>query len=157
MELASGNIHQAGLAAAVDQAADGVIITDTHGKIQYANPAFTRMTGFTKLEAVGRNPRILKSGKQAISVYEDLWRTIRAGQVWHGELINRRKDGTFDDEEMQVSPVRSPDGETFPSRYRACDVAGNGTAAGIVRADPLMLALWAFRISVDKSLTDHIS
>jgi PAS domain S-box-containing protein len=97
--------------AAVEQAADGVVITDTEGKIQYVNPAFTAMTGYAREEAVGQNPRFLKSGCQAAADYAELWSTIRAGQVWHGELINRRKDGTFLDEEMQVSPMRLPNGE----------------------------------------------
>jgi PAS domain S-box-containing protein len=104
-------IAPAAMVAAVEQAADGVVITDVDGMIRYVNPAFTRMTGYSSEEAVGKYPRILKSGRQAPAVYEELWNTIRAGCVWHGELINRRKDGSCYDEEMQVSPVRGPNGE----------------------------------------------
>ncbi|MBZ5620075.1 MAG: PAS domain S-box protein [Acidobacteriia bacterium] len=108
----SDHIERAGLVAAVEQAADGIVITDTNGKIQYVNPAFTAMTGYTSEEAVGQYPRILKSGRQPAALYEELWKTIRSGRVWHGELINRRKDGTFYHEEMRIAPVRGSNGET---------------------------------------------
>ena len=106
-----GIIEQAGLVTAVEQAADGVIITDTEGNIQYVNPAFTAMTGYTSEEAVGQNPRILKSGRQPVALYEELWNTIRCGRVWHGEMINRRKDGTFYHEEMRITPVEDSHGK----------------------------------------------
>src|ERR1039458_9278332 len=104
-------IEQAGLVAAVEQAADGIVITDTIGKIQYVNPAFTAMTGYSSEEAVGQYSRILKSGVHPVSLYEELWSAIRSGRVWHGELTNRRKDGTFYCEEMQITPVQDSDGE----------------------------------------------
>ena len=108
-----GIIEQAGLATAVEQSADGIVITDTKGNIQYVNPAFTAMTGYTSEEAVGQNPRILKSGRQPVALYEELWNTIRCGRVWHGEMINRRKDGTFYHEEMRITPVEDSHGEIF--------------------------------------------
>ena len=77
----SDNFEQASLVAAVDQAADAIVITDTSGRIQYVNPAFTALTGFTSDEAVGQNPRILKSGRQPDSTYEQLWKTIQVGRV----------------------------------------------------------------------------
>jgi len=98
-------IDRAGLAAAVEQAADGVVITATDGKIRYVNPAFTAMTGYTSQEAVGQYPRILKSGHQPAALYEELWKTIRSGRNWRGELINRRKDGSLYIEEMRITPV----------------------------------------------------
>ena len=109
--MESDRIERAGLVAAVEQAADGIVITATDGKIQYVNPAFTAMTGYSSEEAVGRYPRILKSGREPVAFYEELWNTIRSGRIWHGELVNRRKDGTFYNEEMQISPVRVPNGE----------------------------------------------
>jgi two-component system sensor histidine kinase/response regulator len=102
----SSAIERAGLVAAVEQAADGIVITDTQGIIQYVNPAFTTLTGYTKEEAAGQNPRILKSGCHPMAHYEDLWNTIRSGRVWHGEVINRRKDGSLYHEEMRINPVR---------------------------------------------------
>ena len=113
----SGVVEFAGLVTAVEQAADGIVITDTAGKIQFVNPAFTRMTGYTSAEAVGRSPSMLKSGRQPAGFYGALWNTIRSGRIWHGELINRRKDGSFYREEMRIAPVRDADGETI--RYIA--------------------------------------
>ena len=69
------------------------------------------MTGYTREEAVGQRPSILKSGRQPAAFYESLWTTIRGGRVWQGELVNRRKDGTFYDEEMRIAPVADPNGE----------------------------------------------
>jgi PAS domain S-box-containing protein len=104
-------IETEGLLTAIEQAADGVVITDTKGIIQYVNPAFTSMTGYTRVEAEGHNPRVLKSGHHGQAFYENLWTTVRSGQVWHGDIINRRKDGTLYNEEMRIAPVRSATGE----------------------------------------------
>jgi PAS domain S-box-containing protein len=103
--------EQAGLITAVEQAADGIVVTDTEGKIQYVNPAFTKMTGYSREEAIGKNPRVLKSGHHTQAFYEDLWKTIKSGQVWHGDMINQRKDGTLYNEEMRIAPVLSSTGE----------------------------------------------
>jgi PAS domain S-box-containing protein len=104
-------IERAGLVAAIEQAAEAIVITDTSGKIQYVNPAFTRMTLYSSQEAVGQDPSVLKSGLQTAAFYRELWTTITSGQVWHGELVNRRKDGTLYTEEMSITPVRAPSGE----------------------------------------------
>lgn len=98
------------LATAVDQVGEAIVITDTEGKIQYVNPAFTRMTGYSAEEAIGQNPRILKSDRQESAYYADLWKTIRSGSRWHGDLINRRKDGSYYIEEMSITPVRDSAG-----------------------------------------------
>ena len=105
------DIKQAVLLTAVEQAADCIVITDPEGKIQYVNPAFTAMTGYTTAEAVGQCCRILKSGRQPRAFYQELWNTVRSGRVWHGELINRRKDGSLYTEEMRITPVHSSAGE----------------------------------------------
>jgi PAS domain S-box-containing protein len=104
-------IDQAALIAALEQAADGVVITDTNGKIQYMNAAFTSLTGYTSDDVVGQNPRILKSGTQLPATYEQLWTTIRSGQVWRGELINRRKDGSLYHADTRITPVKGINGE----------------------------------------------
>jgi len=91
--------------AALEAAANAIVITDFHGTIQWVNHAFTTMTGFGKEEVLGKNPRLLKSGKQQRSYYADLWSTVSSGKVWHGELINRRKDGTTYTEEMTITPI----------------------------------------------------
>lgn len=102
--------RQARLATAVEQTAESVVITDTHGHIVYVNPAFERITGFRREEALGRNPRLLKSGKQDAAVYQELWATIGAGQVWQGHLINKKKDGSLYTENVTISPVRDEKG-----------------------------------------------
>lgn len=96
--------------AALNSAANSIVITDRDGTIQWVNAAFTKLTGYAAAEAVGQNPRVLKSGKHSKELYQDLWRTILSGAVWQGELINRRKDGSFYVEEMTITPVRSTDG-----------------------------------------------
>ena len=95
-----------------EQAADGIVITDVHGKIQFTNTAFTAMTGYACEEVVGRNPRIFKSGRNSEAVYKELWTTILSGRVWHGEVINRRKDGSLYDEEMRIAPLKDSKGAT---------------------------------------------
>ena len=101
----SGILDALGFAAAVDQAGQSIVITDRQGDILYVNPAFERLTGYSKSEAIGRNPRLLKSGLQDAAFYRDLWATIAGGGAWHGELINRRKDGSTYTEEMTITPV----------------------------------------------------
>jgi two-component system, cell cycle sensor histidine kinase and response regulator CckA len=99
------------LASAIEQAAEMVVITGPEGDIQYVNPAFERVTGFTRGEALGRNPRFLKSGQHDSTFYEDLWNTIKRGATWSGRMINRKKDGTPYYEEGTISPVRDGAGK----------------------------------------------
>jgi PAS domain S-box-containing protein len=99
------------LVTAIEQSAEAVVITDTDGSIEYVNPAFTRITGYSREEALGQNPRMLKSGKHDLAFYQQLWATILKGEIWRGEIVNRRKDGSFYTEEMSIAPVRSTHGE----------------------------------------------
>ncbi len=96
---------------ALEAAANGIVITDRNGNIQWVNPAFTRMTGYSADEVRGKNPRILKSGLVPQEIFKNLWNTILNGNVWHGELINRRKDGTIITEEQTIAPVRDSTGQ----------------------------------------------
>ena len=96
--------------AALEAAANAVLITDREGRIEWVNPAFTELTGWEREEVIGKTPRILKSEVQAPYYYEKLWETIVAGNVWRGELHNRRKDGAIYVEEQTITPVRSADG-----------------------------------------------
>ncbi len=98
------------LAEAVEQTHESVVITDAEGAIQYVNPAFEAITGYTREEALGENPRILKSGLQDQAFYEDLWNTISGGKPWKGRFSNRRRDGTVYIEETAISPVKDPRG-----------------------------------------------
>lgn len=97
--------------AALEAAANAVVITDREGRIEWVNRAFTELSGWPLAEVVGRTPRILKSGLQPSSYYQKLWETILAGNVWRGELENRRKDGRIYAEEQTITPVRAADGE----------------------------------------------
>ena len=97
--------------SAVEQSSEAVVITDARGNIEYVNPAFTRITGYTREETLGQNHRLLKSGEHDPELYRELWKTILTGASWRGELINRRKDGSFYAEEMHIAPVCNPHGE----------------------------------------------
>jgi PAS domain S-box-containing protein len=98
------------LGAAVQQTADSIVITDVEGRIEYVNPAFERITGYSRDEALGQNPRILKSPKNDPAVYRDLWETITSGNVWVGQLINRKKDGSDYTERVTISAVHDEAG-----------------------------------------------
>jgi PAS domain S-box-containing protein len=98
--------------AALNAAANAMVITDRAGLIEWVNPAFSDLTGYTAAEAVGKNPRdLVKSDQYDQAFYKNLWDTILSGQVWRGELINRRKDGSLYTEEQTITPLRDPQGE----------------------------------------------
>jgi len=99
------------LSRAVEQSPSTVVITDLAGNIEYVNPRFTEVTGYTEEEALGQNPRILKSGEQSGQVYAELWETISSGGQWRGEFSNRKKDGSIYWEFASVSPIRNVEGE----------------------------------------------
>jgi len=94
-------------AAALESAANAIVIADCNGCITWVNPSFARLTGFSAEEAIGQNPRILKSGLHDEAFYKQMWQTLASGKVWHGEIINKRKDGTLYHEEMTITPVYS--------------------------------------------------
>jgi len=96
---------------ALESAANAIVITDHDGVIEWVNPAFTKLTGYPFAEAYGQRSSMLKSDRHDKAFYEELWRTILAGEVWHGELINRRKDGTVYTERTTIAPVTNDHGE----------------------------------------------
>lgn len=97
--------------AALEAAANAIIITNRDGAVEWANPAFCQMSGYSMAETLGQNPRtIVRSGAHTPDEYRQLWRTILAGDVWRGELINRRKDGSLYPEDQTITPVRDADG-----------------------------------------------
>jgi PAS domain S-box-containing protein len=99
------------LSRAVEQSPDTVLITDRSGEIEYVNPAFEKLTGYTKEEACGKTPRILKSGEQGPEVYQELWKTILAGNVFRSILVNRKRNGELYYVEESICPVRDTDGQ----------------------------------------------
>ena len=98
-------------ATALEVAANPIIISRRDGTIIWVNAAFEALSGYTRKEAFGQNTRLLNSSKQPPSFYKSMWQTILLGQVWRGELVNRRKDGTLYPEEMTITPVINQCGE----------------------------------------------
>lgn len=98
------------LSQAVEQSTEAIIITDVIGKIEYVNDTFVKKSGFSKRDAIGHYPNILNSGLTPKETFTQLWKTIRAGNTWKGELINRRKDGSISIEYATISPLRQADG-----------------------------------------------
>ncbi len=93
------------LAMAVENAAEDVIVTDSYGIVEYVNPAFEHITGYSSTEVIGQNPNILKSGMHDQEFYQDLWSTIISGKIWRGIIVNRKKDGTLIEEDSTISPI----------------------------------------------------
>jgi len=115
MNVTGNNPHQADeqlrlQSAALQAAANTIVITDRTGKIIWVNPAFTQHTGYSFEEALGQTPRLLKSGKQDEAFYQGMWQTILAGKVWHDTIINRRKDGTLSSEDLTITPITDATG-----------------------------------------------
>jgi two-component system, cell cycle sensor histidine kinase and response regulator CckA len=93
------------LATAVEQAAETIVITDDKATIIYVNPVFEKTTGYSRGEAVGKNPRILQSGRQDAEFYRQMWGVLSVGKVWTGRVVNKRKDGVLYEEDACISPV----------------------------------------------------
>lgn len=100
------------LSQAVEQSPVTIVITNTNGEIEYANPKFIETTGYTIEEVVGKNPRFLKSGHTSSNEYNELWQTLSVGKEWHGEFHNKRKDGSFFWESATISPIINAQGES---------------------------------------------
>ena len=99
------------LSSAVEQTADAVLITDRNGSIKYVNPAFEGMTGFTRSEVLGKNPRLLKSGKMSQEYYQQLWQTVLLGEPFQSQTINRRRDGSLLVVEQTITPIKDQYGK----------------------------------------------
>ncbi len=98
------------LSIAIEQSSSTVVITDAEGNIEYANPKFVQLTGYSLEEALGKNPRVLKSGRTSREIYKELWKTINSGNEWRGEFCNRKKNGGLYWEFASISPVKDDDG-----------------------------------------------
>jgi PAS domain S-box-containing protein len=99
------------LSQAISQAGESILITNRAGIIEYVNPSFSKLTGYSAEEAMGQTPRLLKSGNQDAAFYEAMWKTITAGKIWHGKVIERRKDGSFYPAVLTISPIFDESGE----------------------------------------------
>src|ERR1035437_10111931 len=114
-ELAAANQElqhsNASLSRAVEQSPVSIVITGLDGNIEYVNPKFTEVTGYTSAEAIGQNPRVLKSGKMPPETYRQLWAALTSGKEWRGELLNRKKKGGLDWEWGSISPISDESGK----------------------------------------------
>ncbi len=95
----------------VEQTADHILVTDPQGVILYVNSAFERVTGYTRVHAVGQTPRLLKSGRHTRAFYEKLWQTMLAGETFRGTSVNRKKDGSFYYEDKVITPIKDASGK----------------------------------------------
>jgi PAS domain S-box-containing protein len=93
------------LSLAIEHCAEGVVITDSQGNVQYINPAFERITGYFRMEFVGQNMRILKSGRHDKTFYDNIQKAIQEKNVWGGRIVNRKKDGNLYEAEVRISPI----------------------------------------------------
>lgn len=98
------------LSQAIEQSPSTIIIADLDGNIEYANKAFTEVTGYTKSEAIGKNPRFLQSGKTGAAAYDEMWKNLTLGKTWHGEFINKNKNGIEYVEGVKAAPIFQSDG-----------------------------------------------
>ncbi len=110
-ERKQGEEERRRMVTAIEQGIDSVVITDKDGMIQYVNPAFEQITGYTKAEVIGQNPKILQSGKHDALFYKEMWKALTSGKAWRGHLINKKKDGTLFEEEASITPVLNEAGE----------------------------------------------
>ena len=118
---------------ALSATANAVIITDRNGIIQFVNPAFAAISGYSAGEAIGQNPRLLKSGMQDRAFYNRLWDTILAGRVWQSEVVNRRKDGSQFHAAQVITPVRDESGEITHFVAIEMDITGRKQAETALR------------------------
>ena len=102
--------ERARLAAAVQSIGEAVCVTDVGGTIQYVNPAFENITGFSRERVLGRNPRILKSGKHDQEFYRRMWEVLGRGELWQGTMVNRKSDGSLFEADLSIAPVRDENG-----------------------------------------------
>lgn len=109
LEQAQQDIHI--LSASVEQANEAVVITDSQGMIQYANPSFTRLTGYSFEEVVGKRPSMLKSGAHDDAFFQAIWKEIAAGRPWQGRVVNKRRDGVCYPAMLTISPIKNEMGE----------------------------------------------
>jgi PAS domain S-box-containing protein len=105
--------ENARLISAIAQVGESIVMTDLDARIVYVNPAFEHLTGYTREEALGKNPRVLKSGVHSQQFYAQLWDALKAGESWTGRFVNRAKNGRLFTEEATISPVVNREGETI--------------------------------------------
>jgi PAS domain S-box-containing protein len=145
------------LRAALNASVNAIVLTDRAGTIQWVNPAFCTLTGYSAAEAVGRNPReLVKSGHHGPEFYRGIWETILSGRVWLGETINRRRDGSLYTEEQAITPVRNAEGEITHFIAVKQDVTERKRAEADLRANAQIAAVGA-EIGLSLNAADSVT
>jgi len=139
LQVNEGKLRQ--LSSAVEQSPISIVITDAAGDIEYVNPKFVELTGYTRAEVLGQNPRILKSGLTSPDTYRTLWDTITAGNVWHGEFQNKKKNGEIYWEDALISAIRDPSGRITHFVANKEDITGRKLAEEALRRSSEMVQL----------------
>ena len=121
------------LSRATESSPDSVVVTDKNGTIEYVNPTFSDVTGYSAKEAIGQNPRILKSGNHPDSFYKDLWDTILSGKTWRGELLNRKKNAEEFWESTSISAIKNEEGEITHFVAVKQDITNRKQAEQVIR------------------------
>ncbi|MGE5357487.1 MAG: SpoIIE family protein phosphatase [Bacteroidales bacterium] len=119
------------LDTALEAIGDGILITDAEGNIQYVNPAFERVTGYSRPEVLGRNPRVLQGGQHDAAFYRQMWRALAGGESWHGEFLDRRKDGRLYEAETTITRIRDAAGDAIGYVGVQRDVSDRKRAAAV--------------------------
>ncbi|CCG40459.1 PAS domain S-box protein [Magnetospirillum molischianum] len=138
------------LSTAIEQSPASVVITDLDAKIEYVNPRFTEVTGYTAAEVIGKNPRIIQSQETPRETFQALWDNLTGGDIWSGELLNRRKNGDLYWEESHIAPVKNPDG--IVTHY----VAVNLDITERKNAEKALRESEAFAKTILDSIPEHI-
>lgn len=118
---------------AIENSQITIVITDVNGKIEYVNPYFTKLTGFSKDEAIGSTPRILKSGFHPESFYKNLWETINAGNIWSGEFLNKKKNGQLYWESANIGPIKNKEGKIINFVATKVDITEKKRAENLLK------------------------
>lgn len=153
--------------AALEAAANAIVITDSEGTIKWVNSSFTMLTGYSKEEAFGKNPRILKSNKHKEEFYQGLWKTIKKGEIWSGIIINKKKCGALYHEEMTITPIKNGAGKitnfiaikqnVTDSQYKLKQLIENSTLGlirlapngKIIMANPAMVSMLGYKSELE--------
>ncbi len=145
------------LSHAIEQSSSTIVITDEKGHIEYANPRFVQLTGYTLEEAIGENPRFLKSGKTSPEVYRELWKTIASGKEWRGEFCNKKKNDEFYWESASISPVKNAEGVITSFIAIKDDITEKKKMGEALMQSEKLKAMAAEQHGMElKSLTSHI-
>ena len=134
-------LHLLRLTQAVEQSPTSIVITDFDGNITYVNPQFTKLTGYSYDEAIGKNPNILQSGQTSDKEYREMWQTIKSGQIWKGEFLNKKKNGDLYWEQATLAPVLDHEGRIINFIAVKADITERKHAQNelqrLARTDPL--------------------